>query len=72
MHKFQYLKIGLALVLAFVGTKMVLADIYKIPIAASLGVVAALITGSVILSLWRSEKDTKNNSVDTQPMKRRA
>ena len=72
MHKFQYLKIGLALVLAFVGTKMVLADIYKIPIAASLGVVAALITGSVILSLWRSEKDTENNSVDTQPMKRRA
>ena len=72
MHKFQYLKIGLALVLAFVGTKMVLADIYKIPIAASLGVVAALITGSVILSLWRSKKNTKTNSADTQPMKRRA
>jgi tellurite resistance protein TerC len=72
MHKFQYLKIGLALVLAFVGTKMVLADIYKIPIAASLGVVAALITGSVILSLWRSEKNTKTNSADTRPMKRRA
>jgi len=72
MHKFQYLKIGLALVLAFVGTKMVLADIYKIPIAASLGVVAALITGSVILSLWRSEKNTKTNSADSQPMKRRA
>jgi tellurite resistance protein TerC len=72
MHKFQYLKIGLALVLAFVGTKMVLADIYKIPIAASLGVVAALITGSVILPLWRSEKNTKTNSADTRPMKRRA
>jgi tellurite resistance protein TerC len=72
MHKFQYLKIGLSLVLAFVGTKMVLADIYKIPIATSLGVVAALIAGSMILSLWWPEKDTKTNSVDTQPMKRHA
>ncbi|HUK42362.1 MAG TPA: TerC family protein [Candidatus Acidoferrales bacterium] len=70
MHKFQYLKIGLALVLAFVGAKTVLADIYKIPIAVSLGVVAALIAGSVILSLWRTKKTTASS--DTRPMKRRA
>ena len=53
MDKFQYLKVGLALVLTFVGTKMLLTEIYKIPIGASLGVVAALIAGSVIASLLK-------------------
>ena len=70
MHKFEYLKIGLALVLAFVGAKMVLADIYKIPIAVSLGVVAALIAGSVILSLWQTKKIAA--STNTPSIKRRA
>ena len=51
MHRFQYLKTGLAMVLAFVGTKMLVADIYKVPIGVSLAVVAALIGGSVIVSL---------------------
>ncbi|HMK72084.1 MAG TPA: TerC family protein [Myxococcaceae bacterium] len=51
VSRFRYLKTGLALVLVFVGLKMVLADVYKIPIAASLGVVAALIGGAVALSL---------------------
>jgi tellurite resistance protein TerC len=53
MDKFQYLKVGLAVVLTFVGTKMLLTEIYKIPIGASLGVVAALIAGSVIASLLK-------------------
>jgi len=51
VSRFRYLKTGLALVLVFVGLKMVLADVYKLPIAASLGVVAALIGGSIALSL---------------------
>ena len=51
MNRFHYLKVGLGLVLAFVGTKMLLSDIYEIPIGLSLGVVAALIGGSVIASL---------------------
>ena len=51
MHRFEYLKTGLAMVLAFVGTKMLVADIYEVPIGISLSVVAALIGGSVIVSL---------------------
>jgi tellurite resistance protein TerC len=51
MDSFAYLKIGLALVLGFVGGKMLLTDIYKIPIEASLGVVAALIAGSIVISM---------------------
>ena len=47
MDKFHYLKFGLALVLMFVGAKMLLAGVYKIPIWASLAVIAALLAGSV-------------------------
>jgi tellurite resistance protein TerC len=56
MDRFVHLKTGLALVLAFVGTKMLLTDIYKIPIVASLGVVAALIAGSIALSLLTTRR----------------
>lgn len=53
IEKFHYLKVGLSMVLVFVGMKMLLADVYKVPIAASLLIVAGLITGSVLLSLLR-------------------
>ncbi len=53
MDKFHYLKYGLALVLMFVGAKMLLAGVYKIPIWASLAVIAALLAGSVVASLLR-------------------
>jgi tellurite resistance protein TerC len=51
IDKFHYLKIGLALVLCFVGAKMLIMDFYKIPIGASLGVVATLLFGSMAASL---------------------
>jgi len=53
IDKFHYLKLGLSVVLIFVGVKMVLTDIYKIPVAVSLGVVAAVLTISVVASLLR-------------------
>ncbi|HJY82327.1 MAG TPA: TerC family protein [Candidatus Binatia bacterium] len=49
--QFHYLKTSLALVLAFVGVKMLLADLYKIPIGLSLAVIAALLGGAVLASL---------------------
>ncbi len=49
----HYLKTGLALVLAFVGVKMLIADLYKIPITVSLAVVASLIAGAIVASLLR-------------------
>ena len=53
MGRFHYLKVGLALVLVFVGGKMTLTDIYRVPIAVSLVVIALLLAGSVVLSLLR-------------------
>ena len=56
IDKFYYLKLGLSVVLAFVGTKMVIVDIYKIPIGLSLGVIASILAISVIASLRRSRR----------------
>ncbi|MEQ1854873.1 MAG: TerC family protein [Longimicrobiales bacterium] len=51
VHRFVYLKYGLAAVLVFVGTKMMLIDVYKIPVGVSLAVISLLIGASVVLSL---------------------
>jgi tellurite resistance protein TerC len=51
MHRFVYLKYGLAAILVFVGAKMLLADVYHLPTWLSLGVVAALVAASVVASL---------------------
>jgi tellurite resistance protein TerC len=53
MDRFHYLKIGLSIVLVFVGVKMLVADLYKIPIGASLGVIVLVLGASVAASfLW--------------------
>ncbi|HEY0590485.1 MAG TPA: TerC family protein [Thermoanaerobaculia bacterium] len=51
IDKFHLLKIGLALVLMFVGAKMAAVDFVKVPVAVSLGVIATLLAGSVVASL---------------------
>jgi tellurite resistance protein TerC len=60
MDKFQYLKLGLSAVLVFIGVKMVIVDFYKIPIGISLGVVASILTISILASLWKA----KNRETD--------
>jgi tellurite resistance protein TerC len=52
--RFSLLKYGLALVLIFIGAKMMLIDVFKIPVLVSLGVVALIIFTSVVLSLRRT------------------
>ncbi|MBX7115367.1 MAG: TerC family protein [Myxococcaceae bacterium] len=52
--KFSYLKVGLSFVLIFVGAKMLLVDLYKVPIAASLGIIAGILALSVVASLLKS------------------
>lgn len=48
--KFHLLSYGLAVILVFIGTKMMLIDVFKIPVAVSLGVVAAILG----LTMWLS------------------
>ena len=54
--RFHLLPYGLALVLGFIGTKMLLIDLYKIPVLWSLGVVTATIAATVVVSLMRPVK----------------
>jgi tellurite resistance protein TerC len=59
MEMFVYLKVGLSFVLCFVGAKMLIVDIYKIPIGASLGVVGGILILSVVVSLlvqWKEQR----------------
>lgn len=51
IHRFIYLKIGLAFVLVWVGIKMALLDVFYIPTTVSLAVVALIITVSIAASL---------------------
>jgi tellurite resistance protein TerC len=53
MQRFHALHYGLAAVLIFVGVKMCLADVFKIPTIAALVVVAGILIASVIVSLFR-------------------
>jgi tellurite resistance protein TerC len=58
--RFSLLKYGLAIVLAFVGVKMMLIDVLKIPVLVSLGVVATIIAASVVLSLRKDVRGRLN------------
>jgi tellurite resistance protein TerC len=52
IHKFQFLKLGLAVVLTFVGAKMLLASVYEIPILVSLLIIAIILGISIAASLF--------------------
>ena len=58
VHRFHYLKYALALVLVFIGAKILIADLVlggaKFPPLLSLGVTLALIAGGVGWSLWKT------------------
>jgi len=64
IHRFAYLKYGLSLVLVFIGTKMVLIDVWKVPTALALGVTATLIGGSVVLSLIKTRAQARADVQD--------
>ncbi len=52
VHRFVYLKTGLALILVYIGIKMLIIDLFPIPSLVSLGVVIGILTVSVVASLW--------------------
>lgn len=56
---FRYLKIGLSIVLVFVGMKMVLMKIRHIPTPLSLGVVVFIIGGSILASVMAAKRERK-------------
>lgn len=53
MQLFHYLHYGLSIILVFVGTKMLISDIYKVPIGIALAVIAGILIVSVVASILR-------------------
>ncbi|MDO7882625.1 TerC family protein [Salinibacterium soli] len=52
VHRFVYLKIGLAAILIWVGVKMALHDIVKVPTTVSLAVIVGILAVTIAASLW--------------------
>jgi tellurite resistance protein TerC len=63
IDKFHYLKLGLSVVLTFVGVKMVIAEFYKIPTGVSLGVIASILLLAVAASLVRTQRLTRQSTL---------
>jgi tellurite resistance protein TerC len=57
MQLFHYLHYGLSAILVFVGTKMLLADVYKLPVWVALGVIAGILLIAVLASVLRPRRD---------------
>ncbi|WP_146900277.1 TerC family protein [Adhaeribacter aerolatus] len=63
IHRFVFLSTGLAIILIFVGLKMVMIDVFKVPTFISLLVIAFIITVSIVFSLIKTAKE-KNDATD--------
>jgi len=61
VDRFVYLSYGLAIILVFVGSKMVMVDIFKIPTFISLLVIALILIFSIVLSFVKTRRDNRIN-----------
>jgi tellurite resistance protein TerC len=59
MDKFVYLKLGLSAILGFVGAKMLLTEVYKIPATVSLLVVVSMLAVAVVASLRKNRREER-------------
>ncbi|ASG15087.1 TerC family protein [Salmonella enterica subsp. enterica] len=58
-ERFSMLKYGLAVILVFIGIKMLIVDYYHIPIAISLGVVFGILTITLVINAWVNHQRDK-------------
>jgi tellurite resistance protein TerC len=56
MEKFYYLKTGLAMILLFVGSKMLVSEVYEIPMAISLIIIFGILGAALLLSFVRTRQ----------------
>ena len=67
IHKFQFLKLGLAVVLTFVGTKMLISDVYHVPTELSLAFIAVVLATAVAASLLFPQEAEEHAPVSRHP-----
>jgi tellurite resistance protein TerC len=71
IHRFHYLKVGLAGVLVFVGVKMLVEDLYPIPIGISLTFIAVVLATAVGASLLWPKAAEEHDPVAHDPRSRK-
>lgn len=62
MNSLAYLKYGLGAILIFVSVKLLIHEIYEIPILLSLGVILAILLVTVVASLMKNRRDAQGQS----------
>ena len=65
VDRFIYLSYGLAVILIFVGLKMTMVDIFKIPTFISLLIIALILITSVVLSFLKTRRDNKTGGQES-------
>lgn len=68
MSRFIYLKVGLATVLLFVGAKMLVADLWKVPIWVSLAAIVTIVGASIAASLWATNEKRRPEGMPLDPV----
>lgn len=59
MNLFKYLKYGLSCILVFIGVKMLITDIYHIPVVASLLIIMLILAVSILFSVYKAKQEQK-------------
>ena len=67
VDKFRFLQLGLSMVLVFVGGKMLIADIFKVPVGISLGIVAGILITSITASLLFPKEAQAHPPLSVEP-----
>ncbi|HFZ8996841.1 TPA: TerC family protein [Citrobacter freundii] len=62
-ERFSMLKYGLAVILVFIGVKMLIVDFYHIPIAISLGVVFSILVVTLLINAWVNRQHDKKQQI---------
>ena len=58
-ERFSMLKYGLSVILVFIGIKMLIIDFFHIPIGVSLGVVAGILTLTLLINAWVNRRNDR-------------
>lgn len=58
-ERFSMLKYGLSIILMFIGVKMLIIDFFHIPIGVSLGVVAGILTLTLLINAWVNRRNDR-------------
>ena len=61
-ERFSMLKYGLAVILIFIGIKMLLLDVFHIPVGVSLGVIATILIVTLLINTWVNRRNDRQKA----------